>query len=549
MSFEQYTGSEYWDFPTLHRWCLALCEEHKEWMQYEELSLSREGRPIFLIRIGKNVGSTPNFWLDAGTHASEWTGVMSAVYSLSEWAKELSDPKACTWFEKNSITVVPCVSPDGFQALHEGEPFIRSSRRPPLEGTERVGLDPQDIDGNRKVLLMRWKHPAGPYVMDESASLGVRKRTLQDDPALACFVSQEGLFVEWDGCEWKHAPLKNGIDLNRNFPVHWSPFSMFGMDAGAYSLSEPESRAITDALYRFKNTAAVLSNHTYTGALLSQPYHPDSPLPKGDINLIQELAEQAVNGTDYRVIKVYPDFVYDKSQRIIGVWADFVSSNFGIPAYTLELWDPFRWAGQTMDKPAEFFDHPDQDVIQALLKKAAEEHFYPWTPYDHPQLGKVEIGGFNYFETIRNPPRALLAEECRKGHRIAENLRKSLPNVLATYRMTSLDENTYRLDVMLENIGFLGTSATNRAANLGLAARPKLTLTHGTSHSQRTQYLPILAGWGSDLYKQNLVYPGLSAHSCRAKASWIIQGDTATVEWDAGRGGRGTLHITATNPD
>ena len=48
------------------------------------------------------------------------------------------------------------------------------------------------------------------------------------------------------------APRKFGMDLNRNFPVEWSPFEMFGMDSGAYALSEVESRSITDAIYNFQ---------------------------------------------------------------------------------------------------------------------------------------------------------------------------------------------------------------------------------------------------------------------------------------------------------
>ena len=80
------------------------------------------------------------------------------------------------------------------------------------------------------------------------------------------------------GVEWKQAPRRFGLDLNRNFPSHWEPFSMFGMDGGMFSLSEPESRALIDAFTQRPFIAAALTNHTYTGAILTQPSRENSRL-------------------------------------------------------------------------------------------------------------------------------------------------------------------------------------------------------------------------------------------------------------------------------
>ena len=35
----------------------------------------------------------------------------------------------------------------------------------------------------------------------------------------------------------------------------------------------------------------------------------------------------------------------------------------------------------------------------------------PWTPFEHPQLGPVEIGGWKRMYTFRNPPPAIYLEE------------------------------------------------------------------------------------------------------------------------------------------
>ena len=70
----------------------------------------------------------------------------------------------------------------------------------------------------------------------------MRHRRLDDRPEDAFFFCSEGTFIHWDGVAWVDAPREFGLDLNRNFPGSWAPFRMFGMDGGAYPLSEPESR-------------------------------------------------------------------------------------------------------------------------------------------------------------------------------------------------------------------------------------------------------------------------------------------------------------------
>ena len=541
-SFSTYSGDRYWDYPEIQRWCQDLVQASPDWIQLQTLGLTEHGNPILLLIFGCNPKETPMFWLDAGTHAAEWTGVMAAIYAMSSWYEELQTEEGKEWFRNNSIAVLPCMCPDGYQHLREGGHFVRSTLRKAPSGVERIGLDPQDINRDGQIRWMRWKHPAGPYCSDATAPMGIRKRSLQDNPNDAFFLTQEGMFLEWDGTSWKQAPLKNGLDLNRNFPVQWNPFSMFGMDGGIYPLSERESRLATEALTNLPRVCAVLSNHTYTGALLTQPYHPDPVLCDGDIQLMQEFAEQAVVGTDYRVIKVHPDFAYDPKKRIIGVWADFVSSTLGIPGYTLELWNPFHWAGIDMSDPASFFGHPDPNIIQALMKKACSEGFSEWTEFEHPQLGSVEIGGFQYLTTIRNPPEALLQAECEKGLCVANNMRAALPKIRVSYNIQKLSDELYTLSIILENQGFLSTVGTQRAFDLNLCPRPSVQISPHSS-PLHSKHLPPLEGWGAGLYTQNPIYPNLGTRSCREQCSWVVSSGTYQIEWDCGRGGKGLLNI------
>ncbi len=557
MPFTPYAADDYVDFNYLEDFCRTLADEHPEWVELEVVGESRRGRPLLVLTIsaaekgpdGSERGQRPALWLDAGTHASEWTGISAVLFTVSRWMERLlaGDAAFQEWFATHEAVIMPCISPDGVQAMFEGSPFIRSSLRPPREGEVRAGLDPCDIDGDGAVRMMRWKHPAGTFVEDPEWAPFMRPRTLDDEPDEAYFVCDEGEFVNWDGVKWTSAPREFGIDLNRNFPGEWRPFSMFGMDAGRFPLSEPESRAVVDAFSAHPHLGCALTMHTYTGCVLTQPYRKDTPLQKGDIELMEQLAKDVVEGTDYRVFRVYPDFMYDPDQSIVGVWADTISSVFGVPGYTVELWDPLGYAGLEVDKPTEFLMRPEPDQLRQLLTKFAEDeqNVEPWRTYDHPQLGEVEIGGIEYLRTIRNPPPARLSDECMKAFKMAERARRALPEVRAMVDVTKLSDDAHEVRLILENLGFLPTSGLARGQDVGASpvVSARIELPEGMStHDAAEQELAHLDGWGNlrTGSGRNPVYAGLPARGHRQFAEWTVKGrGTIEIVWQGGRGGRG----------
>jgi hypothetical protein len=552
-----YEGQRYLDWASVDAWCRQTATENPDYVALQEVGLSREGRPLLLLTIGAQDGRVderPAFWLDGGTHAAEWTGVMAALHTVSAWVERLRDGQLdeLAYFDQHTVYVMPCISPDGFEALVQGAPFIRSSVRLAPNSGHRVGLDPQDMTGDGSVRWMRWKHPAGPYMIDPDSPMFMRPRRLDDDPNEAWFFCAEGLFLNWDGHRWTDAATRFGLDLNRNFPGHWAPFSMFGMDGGVYPLSEPESRAVVDTFAPRQNIAAALTNHTYTGCILTQPYRQNSPLGQGDIRLMERMAIDAAEGTDYRVIRVVPDFVYDPKKEIVGVWSDTMSTTFGVPAYTLELWDPFKFADVENEKPAEFFSRPDPEKIKAIIEAFAEIEgaVSPWASFEHPQLGSVEIGGIDYMRTVRNPPEHLLSAECDRGRVIADRLRRALPRVVPELQITHVDDGLSRLDFCLENFGFLSTSGLSHGEGLPgtLTVQAELQMGEGLSLETGTPVASIghLDGWGSYAGGgMHSVYPGLPDRGHRGYTSWWVRGSgSGEINWVGGRGGRGSVSFS-----
>ncbi len=544
-------NASYWNVEQVEHWCHELAQEHSDWISLEQIGETREGRAIWMLTLGRNPTTTPALWLDALTHASEWAGMMGLIHTIEQWVDWTAGERGRKWFDENTVFCVPCVSPDGLAALMRGEPFLRSSTRDAKTGVRRIGFEPCDMDGNGKVRWMRWKDPAGPYVADDS-TFGLRKRRLDDSPEDAYFVSHEGQFLEWDGHSWTQAPLKHGLDLNRNFPIRWSPFEMFGMDGGVFSLSEPEARSLMDAVVGKSNVVAAITLHTYTGALLTQPYNADTDLSKGDLSLLQGMAEQLVAGTGYKVFRVHPDFTYDPKQSIVGVWADCLSSTLGIPAYTLEVWDPFKWAGLQVKEPARFFMDPKEHIVSALLTKAANAgELLLWEKFDHPQLGTVEIGGIDYLRTIRNPPLSHLPEECEHTFSILDKIRMALPKVRLEVSTEQLEGHLHRIVVGFENQGYLSTAGLQRAVDLKLTGgtHAKLLCAEGVTLIQggQKQDAPFLEGWGQwqSQSAKNLLYPSLPAQGNRQVFEWVVSG-TGTVEihWTCSRAGSGIKKVT-----
>jgi hypothetical protein len=554
MDWTPYNGEQYLDFPLVEEWCRKLVEAHPDWFSIEEIGTSRHGRSIFLLAVGDRSGALderPAFWLDGGTHSAEWTGVMAVLHTLSRWAERLSsgDESMTDQFRRRTAYVVPCISPDGFQALCDGAPFLRSSLRPPLEGTHPIGLRPRDLTGDGAVRWMRWRHPSGPWMRDPESPMWMRHRTLDDDPSEAFFFCSEGSFIHWDGVAWVDAPREFGLDLNRNFPGSWEPFSMFGMDGGDYPLSEPESRAVVDAVSSRPNIAVALTNHTYTGCILTQPYRDPTPITTSDIDLFESLATMAVEGTGYRVIKTHPDFIYDPKQVIVGVWSDTLATTFGIPGYTLELWNPYAFAGVTIEKPAEFFRKPDQKLIKQLIEAFAKDPTMvcDWEEFEHPQLGMVEVGGLNYMRTVRNPPEALLPAEVGRGAVVADRMLASTPELQVRLQLR-IEGEIAVIDAVVENFGFLPTAASAHAEKLGIVAPIRLDFSAGEGvqlvDGEPTQTLGQLDGWGSLQVEssRHALYPGLGSRGPRARARWVVSGHgELTVSWTAARAGCGSV--------
>ena len=100
--------------------------------------------------------------------------------------------------------------------------------------------------------------------------------------------------------------------------------------------------------------------------------------------------------------------------------------------------------------------------------------------------------------------------------------------------------------MVLENHGYLGTSALNLAEAIGTAPPVVVHLEGAVPiEGDVQQELGWLAGWGEllDESASQPIYPDLPRQrDARAVGTWIVAGEgPLTIHWDAGRGGAGTV--------
>ena len=126
--------------------------------------------------------------------------------------------------------------------------------------------------------------------------------------------------------------------------------------------------------------------------------------------------------------------------------------------------------------------------------------FVNWTPFAHPTLGQVEIGGFKPY-AITNPPASKIAELGASHAKFVLYLTSLFPRVkIAKTEVSALGAGLFRIKAEVENTGFLPSAlaqgVTARAVKpvmVQLGVAPEAIITG----NEKTSHIPALAGSGN----------------------------------------------------
>lgn len=515
----------------------AYASEFPELVHVDSIGKSYEGRDIWLVTVTNTAtgpaNEKPALWADANIHASELspgTAVLYLIHSLTQKYGKVADITRA--LDTRAFYLVPRVNPDGAEwALADVPKIIRSSTRPyPYDEDPLPGLVEEDMDGDGRMLLMRVPDPNGAWKKHPDEPRLLIRRDPAEVGGEYYRVLPEGRIDNYDGVTIELQSRKEALDLNRNFPDHWRQ-EHEQRGAGPYPTSEPEVRALVDFIAKHPNIMGGISFHTFSGVLLRPySYQSDDEFPAEDLWTFQKIGAQGTEMTGYPNVSVFHDFKYHPKQVIYGGFDDWLYEHIGAFSWTVEIWSPQRQAGITDYKFIEWYrEHPVEDDLK-LLKwndDVLDGHGYiDWYTFEHPQLGTVELGGWDRMYAWRNPPPQFLEKEVAPfSDWLVWHLLISPRLELFDSKVTALGDGNYHVQVVVHNTGWLPTYVTKKAtANKlvrGVIAEITLPNDATLKTGKTREELPQLEGRaykGSTPAGWNIV----DATNDRAKVEWVV---------------------------
>jgi hypothetical protein len=250
---------------------------------------------------------------------------------------------------------------------------------------------------------MRQKDPQGGWKSSRRDPRLLLRRAPDDRQGPFYRLDFEG-FLGGDGV-WSER------DLARNFP---------GREASG-ALLEPEARAVAHFLRSHPNVGLGLSLRSSQGRILTPS---GAGFPPSDRTSIRQLGLRAEEITGCPLMEDVQD----------GDLADWMGFELGIPCLRSSLWSLPRMAGLEREC-TELSETEYLAILRWLDRERAGAGFVPWRSYQHPQLGAVEIGGWDLLTTWLNPPPGeILALDCQRSVDLALSLAGALPRLVADCR-------------------------------------------------------------------------------------------------------------------
>ena len=509
------------------------------------LGRSYAGRDVWLVTLtcfatGPDTDK-PALWVDANIHSAELVSSMAALKLIDTLINGYgNDPDITQALDTRCFYIVPRVNPDGAEwALADTPKLVRSSVRPwPYQEQPIGGLRVEDVDGDGRILSMRIVDPNGPWkIHDEDPRLMIR-RDPTESGGIYYRVLPEGRLDNAVADGIKPQTKQEGLDLNRNFPVQWRA-EHEQQGAGPYPGSEPEVRNLMDFITRHDNICSTLSLHAYSGVLLRPfSYQDDTTMPAEDLWTFEKIGARGTELTGYPHVSAYAEFRYHPQQVITGAMDDWAYAELGRFAWTVEIWSPQREAGIDNYQLIDWYrEHPLEDDLAMLKWNDEQLHgrgFVDWYAFEHPELGMVELGGWNPLFSFWNPPPEKLdAEISRLPQWLVWHALISPKLEILTETVTAVDEHLWEVAVTVQNTGWLPSYITRLAQDKKLVRGvifeieipDGARLVHGERRVDAGQlegraYKPSsTTGWAGQI---------CDATDERIRTSWIVEADNDT---------------------
>ncbi len=541
----------------LTRWA----KQYPQIAQLGAIGKSAAGRDIPLLTLGRNPGEKrPAVWIDANMHASEVCGssvalaIAEDILAIHNGANEAGGKPLpahmAQAIRETLFYVVPRISPDGAEEVLQRGRYVRSSPVDDRVNQGHARWVSEDIDGDGLTGYMRQMDPDGELIElrgDDGQALvpAVMVARLPEDAGPYFKLYPEGRIANFDG-RTIPAPdflSDNLYDFNRNFPYAWAPEPQ-QVGAGPYPGSAPETRAVIDFATRHPNIMVWLNLHTFGGVLI-RPLgdKPDAKLNPGDLAIFEQVEAWMTEHTGYPTVSGFHEFLYEPEKPIHGDLSDYAYHQRGALAYVVELWDLFKQLGIERKKP--FVDHYLKFARKDMHALAEFDHqhnagriFGAWKKVTHPQLGEVEVNGFDPRVGIWNPPYERLAETCRAQSAAFLRVAALAPRINVQVVQQERVEGNTRIHIRVANHGYLPSHGLPSAKALPHSEPLRLTArgegVKMLAPAEAIVEIGHLDGWGGGLYGGPSAFSPWTRGNGHERFVTLVTTGTGTVHVEVG---------------
>ncbi len=452
-------------------------------LDLQSIGMSYGGREMWLMIINNPATGTDDsksaMYIEANVHGNEIQGgevILYTIWYLMENYGKIEDVTRLV--DERAFYLLPSVNPDGRDYFLDGSGSGGRTGHVPVDSDGDGAFDedgPNDLNGNGLIDQIRKYTPGEGTHRVSALDARIMEQVPPDETGDWVILGSEGIDDDGDG-RVNEDPI-GGYDPNRNYPADWQPNYIQGGSMN-YPFELPEPRAINDFMMAHPNIAGFQSFHNSGGMILRGPGSAwGGAYPAADVRVYDEIGEFGERMLPYYNYIVIWRGLYTSHGSSI----DWTNDGLGIISYGNELWN----GGQYFNSP--LLQDQQQDVRQPISGQRSRyffddflefgDEFVDWAPFDHPQFGPVELGGFKKLSSRVNP-RFMSMELFHRNMSFTLYHADMMPLMsMGATSVESLDGSVHRVRVDITNESLIPTITVRARQNK--VVRPDLITVDG----------------------------------------------------------------------
>jgi len=534
----------------------TLEKAYPRFLKYISLGKSYDGRDIAAMIVNNpDTGSDtskPAMYIEANIHGNEIQGGEICIYTIWYLMENYGKiDKITRLVNERTFYIVPTVNPDGRDYFMHGTGQGARSGHLPVDDDNDYQFDedgPEDLNGNGVVEQMRKYVPGQGTHRKNAADPRILEPVKPGEKGDYVLLGMEGIDHDGDGRVGEDPP--GGYDPNRNFASDWQP-NYVQSGAMDYPFQLPEAKAVNDFLMAHPNIAGLQTYHNSGGMILRSPGAESAgEYPASDVRAYDEMGRMGE-----RMLPFYRYLViWSGLYTVHGGTTDWGNDGLGILSFSNELWN----GGQYFTSPD--LKEQQKDPISPIAPRVASNFFndylefgdelIEWKEFDHPQFGKIEIGGVMKKTFGRVPPRFMNEELCHRNMAFTLYQADEMPRMqMGESKVEKLGDGVYRVWLDLINDKVAPTILAKAANNN--VVRPDLLTVEGKG-------IEVLsASWVPNKWRPSvaqiidqkdlnriMVRSGIPGHTTKT-VEYLVKGSgNLTVKYDSLKGGTVQKTIT-----